>query len=177
MEEISCVSVYTGLGKGKTTAALGLAYRVMGHGGKAAVIFFTGPEYPEMGDVRAAAALDQKLITIGIESQARHLTYLADFAEYTSTVHGALALARDLLTQQECDLLILDDINPLMHDGTIDDALVQALLYEKPPNAGIVLTGRFAPQSIIEMADIVTDFAQIKHPSQAGVGPRRGFEF
>jgi len=175
--ETGRVIVHTGLGKGKTTAALGLALRVLGYGGRVAIIFFTGPEHPQMGDVRAAAALGENMRMIGIESQARDLTYLADFAESTDTVKGALALARELLTQGECDLLVLDDINPLLHQGAIDTAEVVALIDEKLPNVHLVLTGRFAPQIIIDKADTVTDFAQIKHPSQAGIGPRKGFDF
>jgi cob(I)alamin adenosyltransferase len=175
--ETGAVIVYTGLGKGKTTAALGLALRVLGHGGRAVVIFFTGPKHPQMGDVRAAATLGGNLRVIGIESQARDLTYLADFAEFTGTVKEALALARELLTRGECDLLVLDDINPLLHQGVIDTAEAVALIDQKLPNVHLVLTGRFAPQMIIDKADIVTDFAQIKHPSRASIEPRKGFDF
>jgi len=175
--ETGRVIVHTGRGKGKTTAALGLAYRVLGHGGRAVIIFFTGPEHPQLGDVRAAATLGGNLRMIGIESQARDLTYLADFAESTATVKEALALARKLLTRGEYDLLVLDDINPLLHEGAIDTAEVVTLIDEKPPDVHLVLTGRFAPQTIIERADTVTDFVQIKHPSQARTGPRRGVDF
>ena len=175
--ETGRVIVHTGLGKGKTTAALGLAYRALGHGGRVVIIFFTGPEHPQMGDIRAAATLGEDLRTIGIKSQATDVTYLADFAESTDTVKEALALARELLTQGNCDLLVLDDINPLLHDGTIDTAQVVALIDEKPPNVDLVLTGRFAPQTIIDRADTVTDFVPIKHPVQTGLGPRKGFDF
>ncbi len=175
--ETGAVIVHTGLGKGKTTAALGLALRVLGHGGRVATIFFTGPEHPQMGSVRAAATLGRNLRMIGIESQARDPTYLADFAEFTGTVKEALALARELLTRGECDLLVLDDINPLLHQGAIDTTEVTALIDEKPPNVHLVLTGRFAPQIILDKADTVTDFVQIKRPSQAGIEPRKGFDF
>lgn len=169
--------VHTGLGKGKTTAALGLACRVLGHGGRVVFIRFTGPEYPQMGDVRTATALGGNLRMIGVESQARDASYLADFTESTATVETALALARGLLMRGECDLLVLDDINPLLDEGTIDTAQVVALIDEKPPNVNMVLTGRSAPQAIIERADTVTDFTEIKHPSQAGIEPRKGIDF
>ncbi|MFQ5886349.1 MAG: cob(I)yrinic acid a,c-diamide adenosyltransferase [Anaerolineae bacterium] len=177
MEELGRVIVYTGLGKGKTTAALGLACRVLGHGGRVVFIRFTGPEYPQMGDVGAAVALAGDLRMIAIESQARDASYLADFAESTPTAETGLDLARELLIRGECDLLVLDDINPLLYEGTIDTAQVVALIDEKPPNVTIVLTGRSAPQAIIERADTVTDFAEIKHPSQAGIEPRKGIDF
>ncbi|MFQ6001150.1 MAG: cob(I)yrinic acid a,c-diamide adenosyltransferase, partial [Anaerolineae bacterium] len=129
------------------------------------------------GDVRAATALGGNLRMIGVESQARDTSYLADFAESTATVEAALALTRELFIRGECDLLVLDDINPLLYEGTIDTAQVVALIDEKPPNVTVVLTGRFAPQAIIERADTVTDFAEIKHPSQADIEPRKGIDF
>lgn len=176
-EETGQVIVYTGVGKGKTTAALGLAYRVVGHGGRVAFIHFTGPDYPQMGDVKAATTLGGNLRMIGVESQARDVSYLADFAESVGTVEGALARARELLHRGECELLVLDDINPLLCEGAVEIDQVTALIAEKPPGVSIVLTGRFAPQAIIEGADTVTDFAQIKPPRTARIEPRKGFDF
>jgi cob(I)alamin adenosyltransferase len=164
------------LAKGKTTAALGLAYRVLGHGGRVVIIFFTGPEHPHVGDIRAAATLGGDLRMIGIQSQASDSTHLAGYAESIETMEEALALARELVAKGGCDLLVLDDINPLLHEGTIDTEQVVALVDEKPPNVDLVLTGRFAPQTIIDKADTVTDFVPIKHPAGASAGPGNGFD-
>lgn len=176
-EETGQVIVYTGLGKGKTTAALGLACRVVGHGGRVAFIHFSGPDYPQMGDVKAVTTLGGDLRMIGVESQARDVSYLADFAESAATVEEALARAGELLHRRECELLVLDDINPLLCEGAIQIDQVTALIAEKPPGVSIVLTGRFAPQAIIESADTVTDFAQLKQLSHVRVEPRKGFDF
>lgn len=112
---------------------------------------------------------------VGIKTQARDLTYLAEFVDFTATVQGALALAGELLTQVECDLVVPDDINPLLHEGAIDTAQVIALVDEKRPQVDLVLSGRFAPKRVMDRADTVTDLAQMRHPSQVGIGPRKGF--
>ena len=144
LEEMGRVTVYAGLGKGKTTAAL---------------------------------ALGRGVRMIGIESQAKDPRYLADFAEFTGTVKGALTLARKLLPRGECDLLVLDDINSVLHDGSIDTGQVLAPIHERPPNVDVVLTRRFTPQAMIDSADTVTDYAATEQPCQADMGPRKGFDF
>jgi len=112
---------------------------------------------------------------VGIKTQARDLTYLAEFVDFTATVQGALALAQELLTQGECDQVVPNNINPLLHESAIDTAQVIALVDEKRPHVDLVLSGRSAPKRVMDRADTVTDLAQIKHPSQVGIGPRKGF--
>lgn len=112
---------------------------------------------------------------VEIKTQARDLTHLAEFVDFTATVQGALALAQELLTQGECDPMVPDDINPLLHEGAIDTAQVIALIDEKRPQVDLVLSGRFAPKRVMDRADTVTDLAQMRHPSQVGIGPRKGF--
>jgi cob(I)alamin adenosyltransferase len=171
------VIVFTGAGKGKTTAALGLACRAVGHGRTAAFIHFTGPDHPELGDVAATRRLSAKLKMIGIECQADDLSYLDDFDESVPTVEAALDRARQLVVGGECDVLILDDINPLLQHGIIEEVSVIDLISGKPEPVTIVLTGRFAPEAIVEIADVVTDFAEVKHPARGGLQPRRGIDF
>jgi cob(I)alamin adenosyltransferase len=177
LENQGQVVVFSGPGKGKTTAALGLACRAVGHGRAAAFIYFTGPERPELGDVAATRGFGAKLKMIGIECQAGDISYLDGFDESVPTVEAALDRARELLLGGECDVLVLDDINPLLHGGIIEQASVIDLINDRPESATIVLTGRFAPESIVKMADVVTDFAEVKHPAQAGVEPRKGIDF
>lgn len=92
-------------------------------------------------------------------------------------MEAALHRSRQLLAEGSCDLLVLDDINPQLDRCIITELAVRDLIAGKPQSATIVLTGRFAPQWVLEMADIVTDFAELKHPVHAGVGPRKGIEF
>lgn len=171
------VIVFTGGGKGKTTAALGLACRALGHAGRATFIHFTGPTRPGLGDVLSARALGGRLRMVGIASQATDASYLDQYDETVPTVEVALARARQLLTEGACDLLVLDDINLLLHQGIIEEAVLMELIEAKPGSATILLTGRSAPAWLAELADIVTDFAEVKHPAHLGVGPRKGIEY
>jgi len=157
------VIVFTGVGKGKTTAALGTALRIIAQGGKVIFVYFTGPEYPVLGEVKTAAKLGSKWRMIGIKSEAKNLSYLADFSGSVDTVKDALAMAQARWLY-ECDLLILDDITYQLACGSIDVAQVIALIDNRPVNASIVLTGPSAPESIIERADLVTEFLEIKPP-------------
>jgi cob(I)alamin adenosyltransferase len=176
-DTVAQVIVFTGSGKGKTTAALGLACRALGHGRKAAFLHFTGPKRPQLGDVLSARVLAGGLRMIGIASQAADPSYLDQFDETVPTVEAALDRAKQMLLAGECDLLVLDDINPLLDQGLVEQSIVIGLIETKPPSATVVLTGRSAPEAILELADIVTNFAEVKHPVHEGVGPRRGIEF
>lgn len=171
------VIVFTGDGKGKTTAALGLACRYLGHAGRAAFIHFSGPARPSLGDVLSAKELGGRLRMVGIASQAADVSYLDQYDETVPTVAAAMARARQLLTEGECDLLVLDDINVLLHQGIIEVAMARELIEAKPASATILLTGRSAPEAVVEMADAATDFREVKHPVHTGVGPRKGLEF
>lgn len=176
-EEWGNVIVFTGSGKGKTTAALGLACRAVGHGGKAAFIHFSGPARPSLGDVLSTKVLGHDVRMIAIESQAAEAAYVDQFDESVATVEAALERGGELLHRPGCSLLVLDDINPLLDRGAIDQERVRELIEMKPESATIVLTGRSAPNWLLETADIVTDFAEVKHPARVGVGPRRGIDF
>jgi cob(I)alamin adenosyltransferase len=171
------VVVFTGGGKGKTTAAVGLAYRALGHGGRAAFVYFTGPQRPSLGEVQSLKLLGSRVTTIAIRSQAAHASYLDQFDDSAPTVDAALDRVRELMREAEWSLLVLDDINPLLAQGIIDAVRLRELIDEKPESATIVLTGRSAPDWLLEMASIATDFTEVKHPVHEGVGPRRGIEF
>jgi cob(I)alamin adenosyltransferase len=174
---VAQVIVFTGSGKGKTTAALGLACRALGHGRKAAFLHFTGPTRPRLGDVLSARVLGGGLRMVGIASQAADPSYLEQFDETVPTVEAALDRAKQMLLAGEYDLLVLDDINPLLDQGLVEQSVVTELIETKPPSATVVLTGRAAPKAILELADIVTDFAEVKHPARAGVAARSGIDF
>ena len=171
------VIVFTGGGKGKTTAAVGLACRVLGHGGKAVFIHFTGPLRPSLGEVRCTKELGRKVTMIAIRSQAAQESYLDQFDESVETLDTALERARELVRDGEQCLVVLDDINPLLDRRVFDQEAIEELIQGKAESVTIVFTGRSAPHWLLEMADIVTDFAEVKHPVHEGVAPRRGIEF
>jgi cob(I)alamin adenosyltransferase len=171
------VIVFTGSGKGKTTAALGLACRAVGHGGAAWFIYFTGPVRASLGEVSSTKVLGQKVRMIAVRSQAASEAFLGQFDETVPTLDAALDRAGELARDPECSLLVLDDINPLLGEGLIDRERVQELLETKREPSTLVFTGRSAPEWLTEAADIVTDFAEVKHPVHEGVPPRKGIEF
>jgi cob(I)alamin adenosyltransferase len=171
------VVVFTGAGKGKTTAAVGLACRALGHGRTAAFIHFTGPFRPSLGEVRCTQELGRKVTMIAISSQAAQESYLDQFDECVPTLDAALERAAQLGRDAGYDLIVLDDINPLLDQGVIRPQAVRELVQGKAKPVTVVFTGRSAPDWLLAMADIVTDFAEVKHPVHAGVGPRRGIEF
>ena len=171
------VIVFTGGGKGKTTAAVGLACRALGHGRTAAFIHFTGPFRPSLGEVRCTQELGRNVNMIAIISQAAQESYLDQFDESVPTLDAALERAAQLARDAENDLVVLDDINPLLEQGVIGRHSVRELIQEKAALVTVVFTGRRAPDWLLAMADMVTDFAEVKHPLRAGIGARRGIEF
>jgi len=170
------VTVFTGPGKGKTTAALGIALRIIAQGGKVIFVHFTGPEYPVLGEVKTATTLGANWRMIGIKSEAKDLSYLDDFSESVDTVKEALTMAQTIWLY-ECDLLILDNITYQLACESIDIAQVITLIDNRPPNVSIALTGPSAPESVIEKADLVTEFLEIKRPPNADMRLRRGIDF
>ena len=170
------VMVFVGTGKGKTTAALGTACRVIANGGKTIFIYFTGPDHPLLGEVKTAAAFGSSWRMIGIKSEAKDISYLDSFTESVDTTRKALTMAQKLWLH-ECDLLVLDDISPHLDRGSIDISQVLALIDDRLPNTSIILTGSYLPEPIIQRADSVTEFLPIKQPSNAGMRSRRGINF
>lgn len=171
--ERGCVQVYTGNGKGKTTAALGLALRAIGRGLKVCVFQFIkgGGRYGE----HFAAEKLAPLLTI-IQTGRPGWVNTKDITEDRQTAQEALVRAGELLTSGEYDLFICDEINGAAGFGLIDVEQVLELISRKPEKTELVLTGRNAHQRVIEVADLVTEMREIKHYYKAGVPARTGIE-
>ena len=155
------VIVFTGPGKAKTTAALGVALRTIGYDKKVIFVYFTGPRYSVSGEVKTAVATGGNWRMIGIKSEAKDASYLDDFAELVDNTQEALTMARTLWLH-ECDLLILDDITFHLDRGSINITQVLALIDDRPSDKTILLTGPSAPVLILQRADLVTHFLDIK---------------
>jgi len=171
--EQGCVQVYTGNGKGKTTAALGLALRAVGRGLKVCVFQFIKGS-GRYGEHLAAEKL-APLLTI-IQSGRQGWVNTKDITEDRQVAQEALAQARELLTSGEFDLFICDEINGAVGFGLIDIEQVLELIRNKPEKIELVLTGRNADEKIIEAADLVTEMREIKHYYKAGIPARTGIE-
>ncbi|NTV51061.1 MAG: cob(I)yrinic acid a,c-diamide adenosyltransferase [Geobacteraceae bacterium] len=171
--EQGCVQVYTGNGKGKTTAALGLALRAVGRGLKVCVFQFIkgGGRYGE----HLAAEKLAPLMTI-IQTGRPGWVNTKDITEDRHIAQEALARAEELLTSGLYDLFICDEINGAVGYGLIDVEQVLGLISSKPEKTELVLTGRNAHQLVIDAADLVTEMTEIKHYYKAGVPARTGIE-
>jgi cob(I)alamin adenosyltransferase len=169
------VHVYTGDGKGKTTAALGLALRVIGHGGKVFMLqFMKGSK--NYGEIKAAEKYlpDLTIVQSGQES----FVSKEEPAEIDIRLAlEGLALAKKVVAENYYDLVILDEINVALDFKLVPLKDVLELIKNKPEEMELVLTGRYAPREIIEMGDVVSNVTLVNHPYYHGVEARQGIEF
>lgn len=172
--EKGLVQVYTGDGKGKTTAALGLAMRTAGHGGRVAIVqFMKGWEY--YGEIKSLAKLEG--ITLIQTGRPDYVYRYQEMAEDYSEARRGIRTAEEFMSSGEYDMLILDEINVALDYGLISMDSVIALIKDKPEQLELVITGRNAKVEIIELADLVTDMKEAKHPYMQGIQARKGIEF
>lgn len=167
------IIVLTGDGKGKTTAAFGAALRAAGHGLKTAVVQFIKGNW-NYGEERSLEACpDIELTRFG-----SGFTWLAeDPAVPRSLAREAWDKATELALSDRYDLLVLDELNCALVEGYIRSAEVLSLLAEKPRRLSVIITGRGAPEELIEAADTVTEMRCLKHAFDQGVPARRGIEY
>jgi cob(I)alamin adenosyltransferase len=168
------LQVYTGDGKGKTTCALGLAFRAVGQGFKVFMVQFLKGR--ETGEARAAARLAPEM-TLRVTGRPGWVKRRAPAPEDLARVRAAWELARSVIAAGEHDLVILDEINLALDHGFLPLEETLAVLRQRPPGVEVVLTGRRAPRELMELADLVTEMHPVKHYYQAGVRARRGIEW
>ena len=168
------VQIFTGNGKGKTTAALGTVIRAAGHGLKVFVIFFIKGDYAS-GEYSTLSRLpDVKVASFGLR---RFIDPNNVDPEEKAQAKAALAAAREAITGGTYDLVVLDEINVALDFKLIDPDDVMQLIKDKPPHVELILTGRNADSRLIEAADLVTEMVKIKHPFDKGIKARKGIEF
>lgn len=176
-DDTGLVIVYTGGGKGKTTAALGMALRAVGHGFKVAMIqFIKGSWF--YGELNSSAKLEPnfELVAagkgfVGIIDDNKPLE------DHVTAAQEALRISREKIASAKYDIIILDEINYAVNLKliTVDDVL--ELIKNKPKNMTLVLTGNYAKEKVIEAADLVTEMKEIKHPYREGKKAKRGVDF
>jgi cob(I)alamin adenosyltransferase len=172
--EKGLVQVYTGNGKGKTSAAFGVALRAVGRGLKVYVIQFIkgGFDYGETYVVDKLPNLRLKAFGRG-----KFVTARPPEKEDIRLAEEALVLATNIIESGEYDVVILDEVNVALSLRLLDLEKVVKLVGSKPPDIELVLTGRNAPQEIIEIADLVTEMKEVKHPYNKGFEARKGIEY
>ena len=170
---LGLMQVYTGNGKGKTTAALGLTMRALGCGLSVCMVQFMKPDR-DSGEYVMSKKLDGfTLVPCGLQ----HLVDPGNItAEDRRAAADALLTVKEMLYSGRYDLFIIDEINVAMGWKLIDTEEVIEMLKGRPKNTEVVLTGRYAPEEIKDMADLVTEMRMIKHPYEKGIGPRKGIE-
>jgi cob(I)alamin adenosyltransferase len=165
------IQVYTGNGKGKITAALGLAIRAAGHGMRAGFIQFLKSEpCGEHFFVSRYHPFD--IVQIGTGDN-----FTKSREELTEETQRTLTYAEEQMLSGRYDLLILDEIFVAIHKGLISTGQVLDLLEKKPNPVELILTGRYAPPEIVQRADLVTEMHIIKHPFNQGIRARPGIEY
>ncbi len=168
------IQVYTGNGKGKTTAALGLALRAAGREMSVCIIQFMKGD-PSCGEHLAALRLAPNLTIIPAGREGRVNRDNPD-PEDVRLAREALALATEAVQGCKYDIVILDEINGATAIGLVAVDDVISLMGAKPPCVELVLTGRNAHERIIAAADLVTEMREVKHYFKAGVVARPGIE-
>jgi len=168
------IHVYTGDGKGKTTAALGLACRAVGYDLNVYVLQFMKGDI-EYGELRTAEKLAPHL-TITQMGRPTFVNRVKPDAEDMELAQKALALAETIVMGGEYDLVILDEINVALDFGLIELERVLKLMDERPPHVELILTGRAAPKEIMDRANLVTEMREVRHYYRKGVAARTGIE-
>lgn len=166
--------VNTGDGKGKTTAALGTALRAWGRGMRCCVIQFIKSEKGNWGETRAAQKLDIEWHQMG-----DGFTWASkDIQETIARAKLAWSLAQTKITSGNYSLIVLDEFTyPLKYNWLSTDAVVGWLKEHRPSDLHIIITGRDAPDNLIEYADLVTEMVNVKHPFDEGILAQAGVEF
>lgn len=170
------IQLYTGDGKGKSTAALGLAIRATGQGFKVAMIYFDkgGDDY---GERTVLKQLNITYFITGLDRRNKDSSF-----RFGVTDEDCIEGARGLKIVEKCfsegyDLVICDEINTATKLGIIALSDAVELIKKRPDGCELVLTGRYAPQELIDLADLVTEMKPIKHYFNQGLDARRGIEY
>ena len=167
------VEVFTGNGKGKTTAALGIVLRAIAHDLKVYIVYFMKGGYP-YGEQQVFSRLPN--VDFSVFGHER----LADpnniKPEEKEEAKKALAKAREVISSGDYDVVILDEVNIAAAWKLIDVAEVLELVKSKPKDMELILTGRYADQSLIDAADLVTEMKKIRHPYDRGIRARKGID-
>lgn len=167
------IHLYTGDGKGKTTAAFGLALRNIGWGGRVLVIQFL--KRGRSGELKCAARIPE--LEVRQYGTGKFIVNgSADERDYELARRG-LEEAREALSSGKYTLVVLDEVNVAVHLGLLNEEDVIEVLRGRNPSTEVVLTGRHAPKSFYDLADYVTEFVKVKHPYDRGVLARMGIEY
>ncbi len=172
MEREGTVQVYTGDGKGKTTAAIGQVIRALGHGQRVLVVQFLKGR--PSGEVKVLEGMEN--VTVKRFGSSRFVCGSPTPEDIELAKKGFEGM-REAVLSGEYDLVVLDEINLLVDYGMLDVEQVVELMKERPKNVELILTGRNAHRQVIEAADLVSEVRAVKHYYKRGVRARPGVEY
>lgn len=171
------VIVYTGGGKGKTTASLGMALRAVGHGHKICMIQFIKGSW-SYGEMNSVKRLEPELeFIISGKGFVGIIDDKSPKEDHIKIAQEAVKISEQKIKSGKYDLVILDEINYAVNLGLVDIKDVISLIKSKPEKLNLVLTGNHAKPEIIELADLVTEMKEIKHPFKSGIKAKKGIDF
>ncbi len=169
------IHLYTGNGKGKTTAALGTALRAAGQGFNVLILQFMKRQR-NIGELKI---LSSNNLPIKIEQYGRRVFFKTRTCEPMDIhrAHMGLRAFQKAMKSGKYDLIVLDEINIAIYYGLLELDEVKAVIEKRPPGLHLILTGRYARKELIEMADLVTEMREVKHPFNQGVRAQKGLEY
>jgi cob(I)alamin adenosyltransferase len=169
--------VYTGKGKGKTTAALGIALRAVGYGKKVCMIQFIKGSW-HYGEMTSSKKLEPEfeMITVG-KGFVGIIDDKSPKEDHKEIAKDAIKISNEKIQSGNYDIVILDEINYAVNLDLISVKDVINLIKSKPQKVDLVLTGNYAKDEIIEISDLVTEMKEVKHPFQSGIKAKKGIDF
>jgi cob(I)alamin adenosyltransferase len=176
MAERGFIQVYTGDGKGKTTAAIGQIIRALGHNLKACYIsFHKDADRWGYGELKILKNLG--VDTFSFANEHPHFCKKVSARKLRNECKKAVKFIKIKIFKASYDILVLDEINIALRDGYMKEKEVEKLLKDKPKSLNIILTGRGAPDRMLKKADLVSEMKKVKHPFDRRIKSRMGVEF
>jgi cob(I)alamin adenosyltransferase len=176
-KEIGLLVVYTGNGKGKTTAALGMCVRAVGYGWKICIVQFVKGSW-KYGELKGIKRLEPNVeLSVVGEGFVGIIDDKKEFSEHQQAAQKGLKLAREKIASKQYQLVILDELNVALKLGLVQRQDVESLLEARSEKQHLVITGRDAAEWLIQRADLVTEMTEIKHPFQHGILAQRGIDW
>ncbi len=176
-EDAGLVVVYTGKGKGKTTAALGMALRAIGYNYKICMIQFIKGSW-HYGEMSSSKRLEPEfeLTAIG-KGFVGIIDDKTPKEVHQEIAKEAIEMAKEKVVSEKYDIVILDEINYAVNLELVDVKQVLDLIKIKPQKVTLVLTGNHVKQEVVDAADLVTEMKEVKHPFQRGIRAKKGVDF
>ncbi|MDP4144313.1 MAG: cob(I)yrinic acid a,c-diamide adenosyltransferase [Bacillota bacterium] len=171
------VQIYTGDGKGKTTAAIGLGVRAVGNGLKVYMIQFL--KSWQTGELNSLKSLEPNFKIFRFEKHRGFFWTLneKEKSELKEEIQEAYQFGMKAMVDRNCDILILDEIMGAFNNGLITEEQLISLINNKPENIELVMTGRNVPEAVINLADLITEMNPVKHYFDKNVKARKGIEY